>query len=603
MELEGFSQLEKIAEGGMAVLYKGTQTSLSRPVAIKVMKGALSGTPEAHEMFEWESKIVARLDHPHIIRVIDKGLTADEMPYFVMDYVEGLTLKEALKDGKLSDRRKLRIIMQVAKALGYAHKNNVIHRDIKPGNILLDKEGNARVVDFGIARLSEDTEVSMVKEDGMTVGTPAYMAPEQKRGAAFTSSASDIYSLGVIMYLMLASKLPKIGYPAPSHFNPKIPSSLDKITMACLAEDPDRRPSADKLVALLLKASKGAHLKQEQKAQAQESFKDPKEKFRLLDVIRETAYGNVCLYENREDHSLMVLKKRISNFKGYNEAEILSRVKHRNIINVRGVSRNDRIFITILEYLSGGSLQNRMAQPMKPDTFMAIADQICDAMIFAHNNRIVHGNLRPHNILFDDTNTVKVMDFGFEAHYENTDEKNWYRAPDEKASPQADIFAAGVIFYQLLSGVLPEWRKGLLQPSDAFADIPQHLRSVIKGMLCLESHVRVQSFEEVKRCLHIADEDTDEKTRTKIKTNAPQPKRKSPARTLAMLFALILLLSVNGGLYMWIFTKKAPDIPALSGVMQTLGIEPNNVDPPSTTDKSHPPQELSMKRVESAKQN
>ncbi|MCG8534841.1 MAG: serine/threonine protein kinase, partial [Pseudomonadales bacterium] len=142
----------------MAVLYKGIQTSLSRPVAIKVMKGALSDTPEAHEMFEWESKIVARLDHPNIIRVIDKGLTADEMPYFVMDFVEGLTLKDALKNKKLSDRRKLRVIMQVAKALGYAHKNNVIHRDIKPGNILLDREGNARVVDFGIARLSEDTE-------------------------------------------------------------------------------------------------------------------------------------------------------------------------------------------------------------------------------------------------------------------------------------------------------------------------------------------------------------------------------------------------------------------------------------------------------------
>ena len=87
----------------MAVLYRGIQTSLGRPVAIKVMKGALSGTPEAHEMFEWESRIVARLDHPHIIRVIDRGLTSDEMPYFVMDYVEGLTLKDAMKSNKLSD--------------------------------------------------------------------------------------------------------------------------------------------------------------------------------------------------------------------------------------------------------------------------------------------------------------------------------------------------------------------------------------------------------------------------------------------------------------------------------------------------------------------
>lgn len=559
MELEGFSQLEKIAEGGMAVLYRGIQTSLGRPVAIKVMKGALQGTPEAHEMFEWESRIVARLDHPNIIRVIDRGLTSDEMPYFVMDYVEGLTLKDALKNKKLSDRRKLRIIMQVAKALGYAHKNNVIHRDIKPGNILLDREGNARVVDFGIARLSEDTEVSSVKEEGMTVGTPAYMAPEQKRGASFTSSASDIYSLGIIMYLMLANKLPKHGYPPPSHFNPKIPSSLDKITMACLADDPDRRPSADKLVALLLKALKGAHLNKEQKVEAQETFNDPKEKFRLLDVIRETRFGSVCLYENRQDHSLMVLKKRIGNFNGYNECEILSRIKHRNIINVRGVSRNERLFITILEYLSGGSLQSRMAKPMSVDEFMVVADQICDAMAFAHSNRIVHGNLRPQNILFDDTNTVKIMDFGFEPHYEETIEENWYKPPGETSSPQTDVFAAGVIFYQLLTGALPDWKRGLLQPCEAFSEIPQNLRTLIKGMLCLETNVRVQTFEEVKHALHLADASDPIKDKTKLKTKPQQDKQRRPMRTLVLAAALMLLLGVNGALYFWIYMKKSGD--------------------------------------------
>ncbi len=591
----------------MAVLYKGIQTSLSRPVAIKVMKGALSGTPEAHEMFEWESKIVARLDHPHIIRVIDKGLTADEMPYFVMDYVEGLTLKDALKNKKLSDRRKLRIIMQVAKALGYAHKNNVVHRDIKPGNILLDREGNARVVDFGIARLSEDTEISMVNEEGMTVGTPAYMAPEQKRGATFSGPASDVYSLGVIMYLMLASKLPKLGYPPPSHYNPKIPGSLDKITMACLAEDPDRRPSADKLVSLLLMALKGAHLAKEQKVQAKETFKDPKEKFRLLDVIRETPFGSVCLYENREDHSLMVLKKRIGSFKGFNESEILSRVKHRNIINVRGVSRNDRIFITILEYLSGGSLQSRMAQPMDKNTFLPIAEQICDAMIFAHNNRIIHGNLRPHNILFDDTNTVKVMDFGFEPHYEEAEEENWYMPPNEPASEQADIFAAGVIFYQLLTGVLPDWKKGILQPCEAFSTVPQHLRSMVKGMLCFEVPVRTQSFEEVKQGLQLQTMDIDERTKTKLNQVAEKPKRKGGMKTAVMVLALLFLIAINAGLYSWIFAQKGPQIPILSDLISGYSQPDSAQSSQSNNGKNHSnsmnEKEFLMKPVPNKKQN
>lgn len=193
MELQGFSQLERIAEGGMAVLYRGIQTSLNRPVAIKVLKSALRDTPEARDMFEWESKIVARMDHPHIIRVIDKGLTKEGMPFFVMDYIEGDTLKEALKAG-MADRRKLRLIIQIAKALSYAHKNGIIHRDIKPGNILIDKEGNARVVDFGIARIfSEDTELKQRSEEGLTVGTLAYMAPEQHLGAEYTTEQSDIY--------------------------------------------------------------------------------------------------------------------------------------------------------------------------------------------------------------------------------------------------------------------------------------------------------------------------------------------------------------------------------------------------------------------------
>jgi serine/threonine-protein kinase len=610
MELEGFSQLEKIAEGGMAVLYKGIQTSLSRPVAIKVMKGTLADTPEAHELFEWESKIVARLDHPHIIRVIDKGLTPQGMPFFVMDYVEGVTLKDALRSNKLSDRRKLRVMIQVAKALGYAHRNNIIHRDIKPGNILLDREGNARVVDFGIARLTEDTELSKVNEAGMTVGTPAYMAPEQQQGASFTTSASDIYSLGVIMYLMLTGKLYKAGYPPPSQHNPKVPTSLDKITMACLADDPTRRPSADKLVALLLTALKGAHLKQEQQEAAKQTFKDAKDKFRLLDIIRETDFGSVCLYENREDRSLMVLKKRHNNFKGFNEAELLSRLKHRNIINVRGVSRNDRIFITVLEYLSGGSLQSRMAQPMAVADFMPIAEQICDAMIFAHNNRIIHGNLRPHNILFDDSNTVKVMDFGFEPHYENMLEQNWYVCDDDPHTIAGDVYAAGVIFYQLLTGALPDWKRGLLQPNEAFGEIPQHLRTLIKGMLCRDSKVRLANFEEVKKGLQLQQDGSDEKTRTAIKpVEAPKPKKRS-GRTGMLASVLVLLLLINGGLYLWLYAQKNPLPPWLAEPLVDAGLVPPHPQSPSfapparsQTPTANGDKELTMKRVDHPKQN
>jgi len=267
---------------------------------------------------------------------------------------------------------------------------------------------------------------------------------------------------------------------------------------------------------------------------------------------------------------------------------------------VRGVSRNDRLFITILEYLSGGSLQNRMAQPMELNEFMVVADQICDAMVFAHSNRIVHGNLRPHNILFDDTNTVKVMDFGFEPHYEEAMEENWYKAPGESASTQADVFAAGVIFYQLLAGSLPEWKRGLLQPCEPFANIPQHLRTLIKGMLCLESNVRIQTFEEVKNSLHLAEQNQDDKTKTRVQQKPGKSRRRSPLRNVVLATALLVLLGANGALYMWIFAHKGGSNPNVDSIMQFFGL---NSTEATSRDQPGEEKEFVMQRVDRTKTN
>ncbi|MBL4868875.1 MAG: serine/threonine protein kinase [Pseudomonadales bacterium] len=151
--LQGYDHLEKRAEGGMAVLYRGVQTSLNRPVAIKFLKTDIAHDERVRGLFEAESRIIARLDHPNIIRVIDRGVSSTGQPYFIMDFVEGTDLKQALKSEEISHSRKLRMIIQIAKALAYAHRNGVIHRDIKPANILLDSEGNARIADFGVAFL------------------------------------------------------------------------------------------------------------------------------------------------------------------------------------------------------------------------------------------------------------------------------------------------------------------------------------------------------------------------------------------------------------------------------------------------------------------
>jgi len=188
-KLGPYTITEEIGAGGMATVYRAYQSSMDRHVAVKVIRTSILQDPTVKDRFRREARLIARLEHPHLLPVYD--FDGDhEPPYIVMRYLEGGTLKQVLCQGELPFEELLYMLNQVGAALDYAHRQGVVHRDLKPSNVMIDREGNAFVTDFGIARAAGIHE--SLTNAGDLIGTPAYMSPEQARGEADVSSAADV---------------------------------------------------------------------------------------------------------------------------------------------------------------------------------------------------------------------------------------------------------------------------------------------------------------------------------------------------------------------------------------------------------------------------
>lgn len=239
-----------IGEGGMAMVYKATDLRLDRSVAVKIMRDEMADDEEFRSRFCAESHAVAMLSHPNIVAVYDVS-HSDAMEYIVMELVDGITLKQYIdRKGALAWKEAQHFARQIAKALSHAHERGIIHRDIKPQNIMLLRDGTIKVGDFGIAALENEIH----EENGQAIGSIHYIAPEQARGE-FPDARSDIYSLGVVMYEMLTGEKPYVGEtlgeiavqhmnaaPVPPHEKkPDIPPELERITLTAMHADIEQR--------------------------------------------------------------------------------------------------------------------------------------------------------------------------------------------------------------------------------------------------------------------------------------------------------------------------------------------------------------------------
>ena len=327
--------LERIGTGGMAVVYKAKCHRLNRLVAVKILKSDLAQDEDFRRRFNAESQAVAQLSHPNIVSVYDVSRGGD-IEYIVMELIDGITLKQYMeKRGQLNWRESLHFITQIMRGLSHAHSRGIVHRDIKPQNVMVLRDGSVKVADFGIACL-ENAAQTLTQE---ALGSVHYISPEQARGDR-TDARSDIYSAGVVLYEMLTGRLPFEGDSAvsvaiqhlssvplaPREINPDIPEQLELICMKAMAPDLDKRyPSADAMIADLeaFRKNPGVNLDFELSDLRTEESDEPTQKLRTPVPPQSHRPGRESSYERSRRYEDDRYDERPSRLSGGKKAALI----------------------------------------------------------------------------------------------------------------------------------------------------------------------------------------------------------------------------------------------------------------------------------------
>ena len=327
--------LERIGTGGMAVVYKAKCHRLNRLVAVKILKSDLAQDEDFRRRFNAESQAVAQLSHPNIVSVYDVSRGGD-IEYIVMELIDGITLKQYMeKRGQLNWRESLHFITQIMRGLSHAHSRGIIHRDIKPQNVMVLRDGSVKVADFGIACL-ENAAQTLTQE---ALGSVHYISPEQARGDRI-DARSDIYSAGVVLYEMLTGRLPFEGDSAvsvaiqhlssvplaPREINPDIPEQLELICMKAMAPDLDKRyPSADAMIADLeaFRKNPGVNLDFELSDLRTEESDEPTQKLRTPVPPQSHRPGRESSYERSRRYEDDRYDERPSRLSGGKKAALI----------------------------------------------------------------------------------------------------------------------------------------------------------------------------------------------------------------------------------------------------------------------------------------
>ena len=563
----GLRLIRQLARGGFAEVWEAEQISLGRRVAVKILRPELLEQAQMVQLFEQEARVLARLNHPNVVQVIDRG-ASPRGPYFVMEYVDGPTLQELLSQGALDRERALTILMQAARGLAYAHRNRVVHRDVKPANILIARTGQVKIGDFGIATVRAAVDQKIAEDTGptsktMALGTRAFMAPEQRQAFDAVGPQADVYSLGVILHRIVTGKLPRAG-GRPLE-GPAIPDNLRPIVERALAQPAEARyADAGAFREALVTALEGRHIEDPVRAGANSTFVGAG-RFELLDVIRQDSRRSVYLVRRGgEGGERLVVTRYLRAAAALATARELPRLEHPGIVRIHAVGERDDSFIMLMEHMPGGDLRERLVRPHRWADVARVGRAVAGALAFVHRHGIVHGNLRPSNVLFDDAGHPRVADFGLPEHYVGEPGKaNWYAPPEGGRSVAADLYALGAILFEMLFAQVPP-----ATPAEQNAmlarrhDVPPGLIEIVRHLLA-PKETRYAAAERVEADLAaLLAGETARAAQDAAAAPLPRPNGGPPTQTFAPAAPLVrvsygpALLGLAGLILAWLLQMR-----------------------------------------------
>jgi serine/threonine protein kinase len=511
-QLANFRFERVIGRGGMGVVYFGADVLLHRPVAIKVIDARYRHDPAYTARLVREARAVAAWRHENIVQVYYAGEEAG-LTYFAMEYVDGPDLgkeiaRHAAADQLMPRHDVLRIGRAVAAALDYAHERGVIHRDVKPSNVLLADDGRVVLTDFGVA---VDTHRESASE---VIGTAHYMSPEQARRATDVVPQSDLYSLGVILYELLTGAVPFDDLssttvalqhltqppPPPREINPRLNVETERVLLRALHKSPSKRYASGKtLIDALdkaLPASRSVTRRPKalptQPSRTQQAAAAPTPDTlgadlvgRQLDEYRVDALlgrgGMARIYRgfdtrNKRHVAIKVIDTRFQTDPTYlarfeREARAIAQLDHPGVVKLYHYGEADGRLYMAMQLIEGENLHALLAahrnqrKRLPPKDMRRIVRDVCAALDYIHGRGVIHRDVKPSNVVFDRRGRAVLADFGLAllAETETRGEifgSPHYVAPEQamssaNASPQSDLYSVGVILYEMVTGQLP----------------------------------------------------------------------------------------------------------------------------------------------------